>query len=148
MHPPTFDGRGDATLAEDWIQDIEEVLCVLNCTDRRKVLYSTFKLTGEAKRWWISERTIREADGRGVVSWPHFKQIFFDRFFPRSIRDARAKGFADLVQDTMTLHQYAARYIELSCFALYLIPDEEKKTRKFEEGLNNQIYERVVALQI
>ncbi|XP_035546674.1 disease resistance protein RUN1-like [Juglans regia] len=109
MHPPTFDGRGDPTLAEDWIPDIEE-------------------LTGEAKRWWISERTIREADGRGVVSWPHSKQLFFDRFFPRSIRDARAKDFADLVQGTMMVHQYAARYVELSRFALYLIPDEEKKT--------------------
>ncbi|XP_040996115.1 uncharacterized protein LOC121242296 [Juglans microcarpa x Juglans regia] len=148
MHPPTFDGRGDPTLAEDWIKDIEEILRVLNCTDRQKVLYSAFKLTGEAKRWWISERTIREADGRGVVSWLHFKQIFFDRFFPRSIRDARAKDFADLVQGTMTVHQYAARYIELSRFALYLIPDEEKKTRKFDEGLNNNIYERVVTFQI
>ncbi|KAF5447232.1 hypothetical protein F2P56_032800 [Juglans regia] len=111
MHPPIFYGRGDPTLAEDWIQDIEEVLRVLNCIDKQKVLYSAFKLTGEAKRWWISERSIREADGRGV--------------------------------GTMTVHQYAARYIELSRFALYLIPDEEKKTRKFEEGLNNQIYERV-----
>ncbi|KAF5465291.1 hypothetical protein F2P56_015311 [Juglans regia] len=148
MHPPTFDGRGDPTLAEDWIQDIEEILRVLNCTDKQKVLYSAFKLTGEAKRWWILERTIKEADGRGVVSWLHFKQIFFDHFFPRSIRDARAKDFAVLVQGTMTVHQYAARFIELSRFALYLIPDEEKKTRKFEEGLNNHIYERVVALQI
>ncbi|XP_035543112.1 uncharacterized protein LOC118346319 [Juglans regia] len=99
MHPPTFDGHGDPTLAEDWIQDIEEVLCVLNCTDKQKVLYSTFQLTGEAKRWWISERTIREAGRRGVVSWPHFKQICFDSFFPRSIRDARAKDFADLIQN-------------------------------------------------
>ncbi|XP_041025420.1 uncharacterized protein LOC121265825 [Juglans microcarpa x Juglans regia] len=148
MHPPTFDGRGDPTLVEDWIQDIEEVLRVLNCTDKQKVLYSAFKLTSEAKRWWISERTIKEAGGRGVVSWPHFKHIFFDPFFPRSIRDARAKDFADLVQGTMTLHQYAARYVELSRFASYLIPDEEKKTRKFDKGLNNQIYERVVALQI
>ncbi|XP_041027021.1 uncharacterized protein LOC121267242 [Juglans microcarpa x Juglans regia] len=130
MHPPTFDGCGDPTLAEDWIQDIEEVLCVLNCTYKQKVLYSAFKLTGEAKRWWILERTIREADGRGVI------------------RDAGAKDFANLVQGTMMVHQYAARYVELSRFASYLIPDEEKKTRKFEEGLNNQIYERVVVLQI
>ncbi|XP_040987697.1 uncharacterized protein LOC121235419 [Juglans microcarpa x Juglans regia] len=105
MHPPTFDGRGDPTLAKDWIQEFEVILRVLNCTDEQKILYSAFKLTGEAKRWWISERTIREADGRGVVSWPHFKQIFFDRFFPRSIRDARAKDISDLVQGTMTVHQ-------------------------------------------
>ena len=46
------------------------------------------------------------------------------------------------------MHQYVAIFVELSRFASYLIPDEEKKTRKFEEGLNNQINQRVVALQI
>ncbi|KAF5472045.1 hypothetical protein F2P56_008793 [Juglans regia] len=102
MHPPTFDGRGDATLAEDWIQDIEELLRVINCTDVQKVLYSAFKLTGEAKRWWISERTIREAEGTKIGA--------------------------------MSVHQYAARFIELSRFAAYLIPDEEKKAL-FERSL-------------
>ncbi|XP_041026984.1 uncharacterized protein LOC121267189 [Juglans microcarpa x Juglans regia] len=92
MHPPTFDGRGDATLAEDWIQDIQEILHVINCTDEQKVLYSAFKLTGEAKRWYTST--------------------------------------------------------QLSCFAAYLIPDEEKKARKFEQGLNEKIYERIVGCQI
>ncbi|XP_035545089.1 uncharacterized protein LOC108982400 [Juglans regia] len=48
----------------------------------------------------------------------------------------------------MTVHQYAARFIELSRFAAYLIPNEEKKARKFEQGLNEKLYERVVGFQI
>ncbi|KAF5459640.1 hypothetical protein F2P56_019572 [Juglans regia] len=48
----------------------------------------------------------------------------------------------------MTVCQYAAKFAELSCFAPYLIPNEEKKARKFEEGLNYQIYEQVMVLQI
>ncbi|KAF5446946.1 hypothetical protein F2P56_032539 [Juglans regia] len=148
MHPPTFDGRGDPTLAEDWIQDIEEILRVINCTDEQEVLYSTFKLTGEAKRWWISERTIREVEGMKIVSWLHFKQIFLKRFFPSSVKDDKAIEFTNLVQGAMTVHQYAARFTELSRFAAYLIPDEEKKARKFEQGLNENIYERIVGFQI
>ncbi|XP_035540239.1 uncharacterized protein LOC118344220 [Juglans regia] len=148
MHPPTFYGRGDATLAKDWIQDIEEILCVINCTDEQKVLYSAFKLTGEAKRWWISERTIKEAEGTEIVRWLHFKQIFVERFFPTSVRDDKAMEFANLVQGALSVHQYAARFIELSRFAAYLIPDEEKKARKFEQGLNERIYERIVGFQI
>ncbi|XP_041025378.1 uncharacterized protein LOC121265774 [Juglans microcarpa x Juglans regia] len=148
MHPPTFDGRGDATLAKDWIQDIKEILCVINCTDEQKVLYSTFKLMGEAKRWWISERTIREVEGMEIVRWVHFKQIFLECFFPTSVRDDKAMEFANLVQGTLTVHQYAARFIELSRFTAYLIPHEEKKARKFEQGLNEKIYERIVGFQI
>ncbi|XP_040990920.1 uncharacterized protein LOC121238145 [Juglans microcarpa x Juglans regia] len=120
MHPPTFDGRGDATLAEDLIQDIEEILRVINCTDKQKVLYSAFKLTGEAKRWWISERTIREAEGTEIVHWVHFKQIFLECFFRTSVRDDKAMEFANL----------------------------EKKARKFEQGLNEKIYKRIVGFQI
>ncbi|XP_041020475.1 uncharacterized protein LOC121262126 [Juglans microcarpa x Juglans regia] len=48
----------------------------------------------------------------------------------------------------MTVHQYAARFTELSRFATYLIPDEEKKARKFEQGLNEKLYVRVVGFQI
>ncbi|KAF5442076.1 hypothetical protein F2P56_024092 [Juglans regia] len=148
MHPPTFDGQGDATLAEDWIQDIKEILRVTNCMDEHKVLFSAFKLTGEAKRWWIFERTIREAEGTEIVRWLHFKQIFLEHFFPTSVRDDKAMEFANLVQGAMTVHQCVARFIELSRCAAYLIPDEEKKARKFEQGLNEKIYERIVGFQI
>ncbi|XP_040988929.1 uncharacterized protein LOC121236544 [Juglans microcarpa x Juglans regia] len=129
-HPPTFDGRGNANAAEYWIQDIEEIFGVLDCTDQQKVKFAAFKLSGEAKRWWNSEKVIREAEGIGAD------------------RDARAREFTNLVQGTMTVRQYAARFAELSRFAAYLIPNEEKKTRKFEEGLNYRIYERVMVLQI
>ncbi|KAF5477564.1 hypothetical protein F2P56_004190, partial [Juglans regia] len=48
----------------------------------------------------------------------------------------------------MTVCQYAAKFAELSRFTTFFIPDEEKKTRRFEEGLNHRIYERVLVLQI
>ncbi|KAF5454745.1 hypothetical protein F2P56_024390, partial [Juglans regia] len=70
------------------------------------------------------------------------------RFFPSSFREDKAMEFATLVQGTMTVHQYAARFTELSRFATYLIPDEEKKARKFEQGLNEKLYVRVVGFQI
>lgn len=38
--------------------------------------------------------------------------------------------------------------MEFSHFAAYLVPDENRKARKFEEGLNHKIYEQVVVLQI
>ncbi|XP_035549718.1 uncharacterized protein LOC118349415 [Juglans regia] len=106
-HPPTFDGRSDSNAAEDWMQDIEEIFSVLECTDQQKVRFAAFKLIGEAKRWWNSEKAIREADGTGVVSWPHFKQNFFDRFFPRADREARAREFANLVQGIMTIQSFS-----------------------------------------
>jgi hypothetical protein len=35
--------------------------------------------------------------------------------------------------------EYAMKFLQLSCFGLYLIPTEEKKAKKFEQGLNSHI---------
>ncbi|KAF5458615.1 hypothetical protein F2P56_022632, partial [Juglans regia] len=78
----------------------------------QKVKFAAFKLSGEAKRWWNSEKIIREAEGIGIIVWAQFKQSFFDRFFPKADRDARAREFTNLVQGTMTVRQYAARIYE------------------------------------
>jgi hypothetical protein len=35
--------------------------------------------------------------------------------------------------------EYAMKFLQLSHFGLYLIPTEEKKAKKFEQGLNSRI---------
>jgi hypothetical protein len=35
--------------------------------------------------------------------------------------------------------EYAVKFLQLSCFGMYLIPNEEKKAKKFERGLNSCI---------
>jgi hypothetical protein len=39
----------------------------------------------------------------------------------------------------MTVIEYVANFLQLSCFDIYLIPNEEKKAKKFETGLNSCI---------
>jgi hypothetical protein len=48
----------------------------------------------------------------------------------------------------MTVEQYSARFMELARFAVNLIPDEESKAERFENGLNPRIKERVICLEI
>jgi hypothetical protein len=35
--------------------------------------------------------------------------------------------------------KYASKFLQLSRFGMYLIPNEEKKAKKFEQGLNSRI---------
>jgi hypothetical protein len=46
------------------------------------------------------------------------------------------------------VEQYAARFIELSRFAPYLVPKEELKARKFERGLQPRIMNQVAGFEI
>jgi hypothetical protein len=49
-HSKSFDEKGDHTSAENWLNDVEELLATLGCTNEQKVAYAAYKLTGEAKR--------------------------------------------------------------------------------------------------
>ena len=48
-HSASFDGRGDHISAENWMNDVEELLATIGCTNEQKVTYTAYKLTREAK---------------------------------------------------------------------------------------------------
>jgi hypothetical protein len=50
-HSESFDGKGDHTSAENWVNDVEELLATLGFTNEQKVAYAAYKLTREAKCW-------------------------------------------------------------------------------------------------
>jgi hypothetical protein len=51
----------------------------------------------------------------------------------------KAREFLDLVKGGMMVIEYAAKFLQLSRFGMYLISNEEKKVKKFEQGLNSCI---------
>jgi hypothetical protein len=140
-HSESFDGKGDHTSAENWLNDVEELLATLGCTNEQKVAYAAYKLTGEGKRWWQDKKVVLVADlgSETTISWEVFKHEFNRHFFPRVVQEAKAWEFLDLVQGEMSVIEYAAKFLQLSRFGLYLIPTEEKKAKKFERGLNSRI---------
>ncbi|XP_041011310.1 uncharacterized protein LOC121255088 [Juglans microcarpa x Juglans regia] len=133
-----------------WIDRLEQIFEALFCTDDQKVIYATYNLTDLANNWWKSTQALLQNElGEGVpITWECFKEVFLDCFFPQSLRESRARQFMDLTQGTMTVDQYATKFMELSRYASYLIPDEEKKAEKFERGLDWRIRDRVRALKI
>jgi hypothetical protein len=46
------------------------------------------------------------------------------------------------------MEQYSTKFIELARFATNLIPDKESKAKRFENGINARIKERVICLKI
>jgi hypothetical protein len=77
-----------------------------------------------------------------------FKVEYNRGFFSRSQRQLRAIEFQNLVHGDMTVEQYSTRFIELARFAANLVPNEETKAERFENGLNPRIREMVIFLEI
>ncbi|XP_062164995.1 uncharacterized protein LOC133871583 [Alnus glutinosa] len=106
-----------------------------------EVRYPTRKLTGDAKRWWQSRKDLLILDLRSehAVTWEIFRDEFHKQFFHRVVQEAKAKEFMDLVQGSMAVIEYATKFIQLSRFTVYLIPDEEKKAKNFKRGLSPSV---------
>ena len=102
--------------------------------------FATFKLIGEAEHWWRSTKAILEGvdTKRNPITWEKFKGVFYDNYFPEVVREQKEKEFADLVQGSMTVEQYVAKFIELFCFRPHLIFNEAKKASRFQKGLNER----------
>ncbi|XP_057981235.1 uncharacterized protein LOC131166676 [Malania oleifera] len=133
MHPPTFVGGPDPIIAEDWVKKTKRILEVLHCTNEQRVVYATFQLSGEAGRWWTTVNLLeKQRAGVSEMSWSHFKEVFFKRYFSASTRDAKADALFALSQGNIMVQGYVAWYIELSCFAPCLI---SKKATVIENGI-------------
>ncbi|XP_057975933.1 uncharacterized protein LOC131163354 [Malania oleifera] len=79
--------------------------------------------------------------------WSRFIDIFFERYFLASVRSAKALEFLYLTHGFMMVQQYTVRFVELSRFAPYMVLDKERKARKFEEGLRQNLHEHVVGFR-
>ncbi|XP_057975318.1 uncharacterized protein LOC131162730 [Malania oleifera] len=62
--------------------------------------------------------------------------------------ESKVQDFLSLTQESLTVQQYATKFIELSQFAPYIVSDEAKKARMFERGLRRDIYKQVVVLNM
>ncbi|XP_057981294.1 uncharacterized protein LOC131166736 [Malania oleifera] len=140
MKPSAFIGSTGLIRVENWIWEIEKILAILCCIDEQKVLYATFKLIGEAERWWESVKLLETQRLMSVaMTWGHFREVFFERYFLATVRNAKMEEFMIPTQGQLTIQQYAVRFIELSCFAPFMVPDKARKTWKFERGLKKEI---------
>ncbi|XP_057958679.1 uncharacterized protein LOC131151450 [Malania oleifera] len=128
---PAFSRGLNLIVGEDLIQEMEELLGVLECTEEQKVRFATFKLAGEVRRWWRSAKLVEEQR---------------PGYFLIATKDVKAEEFLHLTQRPKNVQQYAVRFLELSYFALHMVSDEPKKARMFKRGLRQSVQSQVVAL--
>ena len=86
-------------------------------------------LDKEADHWW--RVTKRLLENQGPITWRQFREAFYKKYFPDSIRQQKVGEFVRLELGEMTVAQYEAKFIELSRFAPQLIATEEEKPFKF-----------------
>ena len=116
MGAKPYDDSGDPEVAWLWLDRVNNIYRVMDCTDDQRVLFSIFLMEDKAKDWWDAVDR-RYPDG---MSWDQFQQEFTDIFFPQSHKDSKIEEFFRLEQKNMLVSEYEKRFSELVRFVPYI----------------------------
>ena len=75
------------------------------------------------------------------ITWDVFRDAFYQKYFPASVRNAKELEFMHLRQGNSSISEYIAKFEELCKFSTIYQrnPDEVWKCVKFEGGLREDI---------
>ncbi|XP_070038033.1 uncharacterized protein [Nicotiana tomentosiformis] len=91
------------------------------------VTFTIFKLSGAAYQWWQVYEEGRPANATPPTR-AQFSEIFLKEFAPHTLRDAWCTEFERLRQGTMTVSEYAIRFIEGLDYDLKIFVARELQT--------------------
>ena len=136
-HPPTFTGGGDPMVAYHWFMQVEKVLEAMEITsDTTRIRLAAFQIEGETQVWWNWAKTSRDLE---AMTWAEFQELFMGKYFPDTMRHAKAQEFLELKQGTMNVMDYVARFMELARFTDDYATTDMANVRRFENGLKLSI---------
>ena len=132
LNPPTFNGRCSPLIAEEWVEQTNRILDVMQAPIEIWVKLATFQQVEQANHWWNTVKITKQEEEQ---TWDAFKEAFMGKYFPEVFRDAMLDEFIHLTQGNMSVAQYEAKFESLSWFATSMISKEKEKTKWFVKGL-------------
>ncbi|XP_061355972.1 uncharacterized protein LOC133300443 [Gastrolobium bilobum] len=119
---------------------MDKIFQVMRYQDPQKLMYSVYMLEGDAHEWWCNASRPFVIQGE-ELTWDLFEGLFHEEYFPSDVREAKQGEFDKLVQGSMTIDAYLAKFNELVKFANYggIMPTPEFLSAKFQRELSEKI---------
>jgi hypothetical protein len=146
LKPPSFSGTANPLEAEDWITAMEKAFDAMECTNKEKVAYAVYMLKSSAFEWWDAHKKSYPEDIE--ISWGLFKDAFYKKYFPESVKRMKEKEFLELKQGNKSVTEYEIEFSRLARFAPEFVQSDGSKARRFENGLRQPLKRRVEAFEL
>ncbi|XP_021770266.1 uncharacterized protein LOC110734421 [Chenopodium quinoa] len=137
VKPPYFEGGIDPTFLENWIREFDKIFTALNCLVNMRVDQAAMYLKEEVDIWWRDNGNVIRAEAN--FSWETFKTKLREKFYPPFLRKQKAQEFINLQMNNMSIIEYYNKFMNLSRFVPEVVPTEELKAQRFEQGLTKQL---------
>ncbi|GKB76352.1 putative reverse transcriptase domain-containing protein [Tanacetum coccineum] len=145
FQPLNFKGTEGVVGLTQWLENMESVFHISNCTVACQVKFVTCTLQGNALTWWNSHvRTVRH-DVAYAMPWKTLKKMMTDKYCPRGdIKKLEVKMWNLKVKGTDVVG-YNQLFQELSLMCSRMFPKESDEIEKYVGGLPDIIYGSVMA---
>ncbi|CAA0837945.1 Unknown protein, partial [Striga hermonthica] len=139
LQPATFNGQGDPRIVEEWIRSLEQLFEAMNCTEQERIQCAQLQMIGDAGLWWFLYWQMSTVEEKQALTWSGFKQIVKEKYYPAYYRAQMEWEFLDLEQEQRRVDEYEREFTRLAFFVPYLVGTDEKKARRFRDGLRDVI---------
>ncbi|WRX25693.1 Retrotransposon gag domain - like 10 [Theobroma cacao] len=136
----SFTGELDATAAKDWIISVSETLADMGLDDEMKLKVATRLFEKRARTWWSSVKSRSPTS----LTWTNFLREFDGQYYTYFHQKEKKREFLSLKQGNMTIEEYETCFNELILYIPKLVRLEQDQVNYLEEGLRNEIRERMI----
>ncbi|XP_021746059.1 uncharacterized protein LOC110711930 [Chenopodium quinoa] len=137
VKPPYFKGGGDPTFLENWIREFDKIFAALNCPENMRVDQAAMYLKDKVDIWWRDNGNMLRAEANFGLET--FKTKLREKFYPPFLRKQKAQEFINLQMNNMSITEYYNKFMNLSRFSPEVVPTEELKAQRLEQGLTKQL---------
>ncbi|GJW34945.1 putative reverse transcriptase domain-containing protein [Tanacetum coccineum] len=143
--PMNFKGTEGVVRLAQWLEKIESVFHISNCTVACHVKFATCTLQGNGLTWWNSHVQAVRHDIMYAMPWKTLKKMMTDKYYPRSeIKKLETKMWDLKVKGTDVM-SYNQCFQELALMCDRMFPEELDVVEKYVGGLPDMIHGSVKA---
>jgi len=127
--PPVFKEAVEPLEADEWINTMEQKLCLLMMTEELKAEYTAHQLQGPAGIWWSHHCTTYLEET--PITWNRFTTALQANYIPSGLVEMKIGEFMKLSQRTKTMKEYLHAFNNLARYTPEFVNTNAKKNASF-----------------
>ncbi|GKB61142.1 reverse transcriptase domain-containing protein [Tanacetum coccineum] len=143
--PMNFKGTEGVVGQTQWLEKMESVFHISNCTIACQVKFATCTLQGNALTWWNSHVRAVRHDTAYAMPWKTLKKMITDKYCLRGEIKKLETEMWNLKVKGIDVMSYNQRFQELVLMCDRIFPEESDVVEKYVGGLPDMIHRSVKA---
>nr|GEV54333.1 putative reverse transcriptase domain-containing protein [Tanacetum cinerariifolium] len=137
--PHSFNGMEGVIGLRRWLERVEQVFEICNCTKEDKVMFAVSTFEGRALTWWCRNVHTLRLVNANRIPWPEFKTMMTTEYCLTTKIQRMEQELWTLTLKEDDIEAYNNCFHELALMCPELVSTEKKKIEKYIRGFPERI---------